>query len=325
LTGELIDTDRASSTPLTSSLPSALTQRPFFTSDAEPVPVASYVVDDVVFTVTAVSDPKLDFTMKDDPLSVLMVPNAPPKPPPNRPRNDPELPGKPDDVGKARGVAPSPKPPAGGVKLPPPGNPPCLPLGCWQPDVLVTVTDVAVTLVGRLGVAPGVGRLEPAAPVPVEDTITQSPFASDERVVDAVEVKRVVELKSMVCGPLVCWTAALDALAASTSPDTEVKAAADVPFVPVPVCEDTDDAADPPPHAVRTTARPTPPAAYVTRRAVRRELGADTVTPVMRAARSTGLLGTQGVDRREPRGTRCWIDPEAESEGDRDDDRSGRC
>lgn len=78
------------------------------------------------------------------------------------------------------------------------------------------MTDVAVTLVGKPGVAPGVGRLEPAAPEPVEDTVTQSPLARDERVVDAVDVKRVSELKSIVAGPLVSCTAALDALAAMT-------------------------------------------------------------------------------------------------------------
>lgn len=128
MTGELIDTERASSTPLTSSLPTAFTHKPFFTSDAVPVLVASYVVNDVVVTVTVLSEPTLDVTVRDDPLIALMVPKAPPKPPPkappNRPPTEPDPPAKPDAVGKGRGVAPSPKPPVGGVKVPAPGNPP---------------------------------------------------------------------------------------------------------------------------------------------------------------------------------------------------------
>jgi hypothetical protein len=65
----------------------------------------------------------------------------------------------------------------------------------------------------------------------------------------------------MVAGPLVSCTAALDALAARTSPDTEEKEAEDVPLAPVPVVDDTDDGDDPPPQAASTTARATLPAA----------------------------------------------------------------
>lgn len=159
--------------------------------------------------------------------------------------------------------------------------------------MLVTVTDVAVMFVGMVGVAPGVGRLAPppVAAAAAEDAITQSPLASDERVVDAVDVKRVSALKSTVAGPLVCCTAALDALAAITLPDTAAKEAVDVPFDPVLVFEDTEDGDDPPPHAANTTARPAAPAAYVPRRAVRREIGADTVAPLMRSDRYAGSFG----------------------------------
>jgi type IV secretory pathway VirB10-like protein len=159
--------------------------------------------------------------------------------------------------------------------------------------VLVIVTDVAVTVVGTVG-ALDVDRpridAAPVEPVPL-DTITQSPFASDDRVVDDVEVKRVSELKSMVSGPLVTCTAALDALAAMTSPETEENDAADAPVELAPVVAATEDGDEPPPHAASTTARAAPPAAYVANRAVRRDDGADTVAPLMRAARSTGLFG----------------------------------
>jgi hypothetical protein len=65
----------------------------------------------------------------------------------------------------------------------------------------------------------------------------------------------------MVVGPLVSCTAALDALAAMTLPDTAEKDADDVPLVPVPVVDDTDDGDDPPPQAVSTTAKAALPAA----------------------------------------------------------------
>lgn len=189
-TGELIDTVRASRFPLTSSLPIALTHSPFLTPDAVPVLVASYVVVDVVLTVVVVDEPNVDFTVNDEPPIEEMVPKAPPNRPAKPPRPPIPDPGKLLLVGNGREVLPSPNPPAGGVKLPPPGKPPPV-TGppCWQPVVLVTVIEVAVIVVGTDCV--------PVAVVPEPeplDTITQSPLASEDRVVEAVAVKRVSEL-----------------------------------------------------------------------------------------------------------------------------------
>lgn len=287
LTGGLIDTERASRTPLTSVVPTALTHEPLVTSDADALLVTSYVVEEVVFTVVVrVAPPKVDFTANDVPVIEAIWPNVPEK----RAWNVPVPPPLPNRLGNAepdgngRGVGPDPNPPGGGVPLNervgPPNRPD--PLACWQPEVLVTVTDRAVSLVGSAGappVDPLVAVAAGALPSPVPATVTQSPLASEERVVVEVEVKRVWELKSTVDGPLVCCTEALFALAAMTLPDTESNDRVVAPVPPSP--EDVVAVAgDEPPHPAAKTATTVPPTAIDTSRDPRRDAG-DTLTPLV--------------------------------------------
>lgn len=317
-----METERASSTPLTSSEPIALTHDPFFTSSAVTVVVAWYVVDAVVFTVVVLElAATTDLIVIVESVIDVMVPKAPPNPPRNADEPPPPNPpgGKPDGVGC--GAPPSPNPPAGGVKPPcgkplPPPNPPPPGVDCWQPEVLVTEMVCAVIVLGKLGVVPGVGRRLPV-PESADDTDTQSPIASDEREVDDVDVKRVSAVKSTVAGPLVSCTAALDALAAMTLPDTDAKdALVELRF---PLFDDTDDGDDPPPHAVNARASAAPVAVQLAMREARRRRVGDTGAPLMRR-----LLGSQCVDWREPGGSRGGVDPEGNAEDDGDDDRPGR-
>jgi hypothetical protein len=295
LTGELIETVRASSTPLTSVEPIAETHEPFVTSDADEVLIASYVVALVVLTVVfAPVPPNNDVSVNDDPLTESIVPNAPPPNPPRKPPPTPPVrPGKAEPVGRGRAVPPVRKPPAGGVPVKPrpePPNPPKPPAPCWQPEVLVTVTLFAVTFVGIDGVVapePPLGVAEEPDPVPA--TVTQSPLASDDRVVVDVDVNRVCELKSTVDGPLVCCTEALLALAAMTLPETALNDVL-VLVPPVPVVVDAVGDDPPPPQPATRTAHAVPPTAMEASRGRRREIAdrgvADTVTPLIGAAYS---------------------------------------
>jgi hypothetical protein len=120
-------------------------------------------------------------------------------------------------------------------------------------------------------------------PEPVPVTVTQSPLASEERVVVEVVVKRVCELKSTVDGPLVCCTDALLADAAMTLPETAENDAV-VVAPPSPVVVDAVDD-DPPPQPATSRASAVPPTAVDAIRGRRRD-AADTVTPLIGAAYS---------------------------------------
>jgi hypothetical protein len=126
--------------------------------------------------------------------------------------------------------------------------------------VLVTVTAVAVTFFGTDGVVVPDPVPEPAVEATAEVTVTQSPFANDERVVVDVDVNRVCAEKSTVDGPLVCWTDALLAEAAMTFPDTALNDVLVLALVPPsPVVVDADGDEDPPPQPATSTANAAPP------------------------------------------------------------------
>ena len=121
MTGELIEMLRACRTPPASFVPTAEMHDPLATSAALAVRVASYVVDDVVFTVVFASvPPNDDVTTNELPLIEAIVPNAPP---PKRPRKVPFR-------------LPRLKPPAGGLPVKPPegGVPLNPPSGGVKPD-----------------------------------------------------------------------------------------------------------------------------------------------------------------------------------------------
>ena len=246
LTGALIATDLAPSTPLTSMVPAADTHAPVTTSDDFAAATTSYDVRLVVVTVDALPDPKAGETVNDDPLIEITVPMTPP---PNLPR-----------------TAPGPRPlgpPGGGDPLAKDGPP----RTASQPSVLVMVTDRAVTLLG--------GAVEPAASAgaltrvgEVAPTDTQSPFISEARVAADDFVKRVEELNATVDGPLVVCTEALVADAAIPLLVTTSNAAVDA-GPPVPDATWLDGEL-PPPQPTAKTPRSVAPAADVTIRAVRR-------------------------------------------------------
>ena len=150
--------------------------------------------------------------------------------------------------------------------------------------MLVTVTDFAVTFSG----ADGVELVDPPLGVEsdVADTMTQSPMASEDRVVVDVEVKRVEESKLMLVGPLVCCTDALSDDAAMTLPDTESNDAPRV-VAPDPLFAVVDALLpdDPPPQPATATAIAVPPTATDTRRVLRRDSWL-TLTPLMGATYS---------------------------------------
>jgi hypothetical protein len=295
---------RASIAPFEALVPIAAAHSPVTIADEVVFAVAEYVVPFVVFTVISVPAPKDDVTTNDEDEIDAMVPNAPAKPrPPSPPPKPPRLPAEP--LGRGRGL-PLPAPPG---KPPPPlpPNPPKPPVRAAHPEVLVTVTRVAV-----IDVAGAVELLPGRAPV----IVTQSPFARAEEVIALTLVTCVEVAHATIVVPLVPCTDAPAAEIDVILPEAELKAVVKFgrpELVGAGVVEpDPEVEFEPPPHAAAASATATSPAAAV---AARLEMpGFESLVT---------SLTSQCVDGSEPGCSRSRIDPESDPDGDRHHDRAG--
>jgi hypothetical protein len=192
LTGEERVIVRASIVPLEALVPSAAAHSPVTIADDVVFAVAENIVALVVFTVILVAAPNDDVTTNEEREIDWIVPNAPPNPRPPSPPPPKPRPVPADPLGLGRGLPLAPPP--GKPPPPPPPAPPKPPVRAAQPDVLVTVTRDAVIDVGR-----AVELLPGLAPV----TVTQSPFASEDRVIALVLVTCVEVAHATMVVPLV--------------------------------------------------------------------------------------------------------------------------